>query len=230
MTMATQGRRKVVTRQANCACCGVPFLAQKRGLDWSVYCGRKCYGKSRTLKARKTMDRLRVVVVSYHGHCEGCGRHYRKAAPQQQYCSETCRPVEYQWVPEVRQCVGCGATFTQVEKWQRRCSSGCVTEAERAQKRRAKARRRAICRGAAADQIDPLAVFRRDKYRCHMCGCKTRAEARGTCDPLAPELDHLVSLADGGQHTWGNVACACRSCNGEKGAASRGQLLLPIAA
>ncbi|WP_415869521.1 HNH endonuclease [Burkholderia ubonensis] len=36
----------------------------------------------------------------------------------------------------------------------------------------------------------------------------------------------MVPLAMGGAHLPENVQCACRKCNGEKGASARGQLWL----
>lgn len=91
-------------------------------------------------------------------------------------------------------------------------------------RRIANAKRRAIERGADADLIDPISVFNRDKWRCQECGRKTPRSKRGTVKANAPELDHIISLADGGTHTWSNVQCLCRKCNQEKGAFSRGQL------
>lgn len=104
------------------------------------------------------------------------------------------------------------------------------TEHGKLLRRRAKARRRAMERGAEAEAVDPLAVFERDGWRCHMCRRPTPRKLRGSVDPRAPELDHIVTLAEGGTHTWGNLACACRSCNGRKGARSLGQIGLPLAA
>jgi len=92
------------------------------------------------------------------------------------------------------------------------------------------ARRRSLIAGGSRDAIDPMAVFERDKWKCHLCGRNTKKSLRGTFEPLAPELEHIVALSDGGTHTWGNVACSCRSCNLGKGAASFGQLGLGFAA
>lgn len=135
-----------------------------------------------------------------------------------------------------RVCSDCGATFdqrTHLGRPEKRCH-GCTMAAQARQeakaRRSAKARRRALERGAAADHIDPLRVFARDCWRCHLCGCSTPQSLRGTTAPSAPELDHIVTLADGGQHTWGNVACACRACNQAKGSRSMGQLGLPLTA
>lgn len=45
------------------------------------------------------------------------------------------------------------------------------------------------------------AVFARDDYRCQYCG---RA---------ADSIDHVLPRSRGGQHSWENIAAACRPCN-----------------
>ena len=133
-------------------------------------------------------------------------------------------------------CAKCGIVFATHNGHTRYCSGECriavdrernrlfkQTEAGRRAKRQYRASRRAIERGAKADNIDPIKVFEMYKWRCHLCGDKTPKHLRGTYDDKAPELEHIVSLADGGSHTWGNVACACRRCNAAKGALSAGQ-------
>lgn len=59
------------------------------------------------------------------------------------------------------------------------------------------------------------AIHRRDGNRCHLCGELVLLDVPWT-HPLAPELDHIVALADGGLHHVGNLATAHRSCNGRK--------------
>lgn len=128
-----------------------------------------------------------------------------------------------------RPCSRCGAPAIGIMEYSRRCKA-CAAETYRQARRVAKAKRRSVTRGRRAQNIDPVRVFERDHWRCHLCGCRTPKELRGTCDPRAPELDHIVTLADGGTHTWGNVACACRACNGAKSSRSMGQLGLGFAA
>ena len=69
-------------------------------------------------------------------------------------------------------------------------------------------------------------VFKRDRWVCQICGVKTPQKLRGTQEPNAPELDHIVAIALGGDHVIENCQCACRRCNGLKGAAARGQMWL----
>ena len=45
------------------------------------------------------------------------------------------------------------------------------------------------------------ALFARDQFSCQYCGA------------FADSLDHVVPRSRGGQHTWENVAAACRPCN-----------------
>lgn len=107
--------------------------------------------------------------------------------------------------------------------WKTKCPD-CSNELEAVRLRCKRAMRRAMVRGANADRIDPIKVFERDNWICHLCGKKTKPALRGKHDALAPELDHVVTLADGGSHTWGNVACSCRKCNNSKSGKSLGQI------
>jgi 5-methylcytosine-specific restriction endonuclease McrA len=45
------------------------------------------------------------------------------------------------------------------------------------------------------------AVFARDDYRCQYCGER------------ADSIDHVMPSSRGGEHSWENVAAACRPCN-----------------
>ena len=45
------------------------------------------------------------------------------------------------------------------------------------------------------------ALFARDDHRCQYCG------------EFADSLDHIVPRSRGGQHTWENLAAACKPCN-----------------
>lgn len=136
-----------------------------------------------------------------------------------------------------RPCLDCGATMP-VERWVVRCQP-CRAEAKRravsnykaspsgrAMKAACKARRRSRLKQSKIEAFDPFEIFARDGWHCHMCGCKTPKSLRGTFEDNAPELDHLVPLAAGGEHSRRNTACSCRKCNLEKGDKPLGQLRL----
>ncbi|WP_374001136.1 HNH endonuclease [Massilia sp. CFBP 13647] len=102
----------------------------------------------------------------------------------------------------------------------------CAEQRSRAQKRANRLKRKAVQRGATAEPVDPFKVFDRDGWRCKLCGVRTPKEKRGTYDDRAPELDHIIPLSVGGEHSYRNTQCACRKCNAEKSDRPLGQLLL----
>jgi 5-methylcytosine-specific restriction endonuclease McrA len=109
-----------------------------------------------------------------------------------------------------RSCMECGATFRMRAHTQRRCTA-CSTKW-----RSAKNYRRRVRTREAADLFTASEVFERDNWRCHLCGKRVRRAAVHP-HPLAPTLDHLIPLADGGGHCLANVRCAHSRCNLKKG-------------
>jgi len=58
----------------------------------------------------------------------------------------------------------------------------------------------------------------RDGMRCYICGktCDWSDRRWGNLGPDYPTIDHVIPLAKGGGHTWGNVRVACARCNSDK--------------
>ena len=227
------GRIKLVS----CRGCGAQAPRMVRACkDSGEYCSRECYSRWKTRLALekealrriaanwRTLDGYSDLVLSEVGAL-------RRIAEWKPGRTRTVRP-----------CCRCGMKAAGIGEMRRYCrpcketakreSAAKVraSESGRARRRADKAMRRAAERGAHADRIDPIRVFGRDGWRCHLCGCKTPHRLRGSYEPNAPELDHVIPLALGGTHTWGNVRCACRACNGKKGARPLGQLGMNIAA
>ena len=79
-------------------------------------------------------------------------------------------------------------------------------------------RRRARMRTGVIETIRPEQIYKRDKYKCWICGCKVVStygkDARLNKD--AATLDHIIPLAKGGTHTKENIKTACRQCNALK--------------
>ncbi|WP_368046071.1 HNH endonuclease [Rhizobium sp. CBN3] len=93
------------------------------------------------------------------------------------------------------------------------CSKAC---ARRNAGRLNRKKERARLRTQAIENVDPIKVFDRDKWKCQICGCTTPRKLRGTYDDRAPELDHIMPLSLGGAHSYMNTQCACRRCNAAK--------------
>lgn len=87
-------------------------------------------------------------------------------------------------------------------------------------------RRRALLAQVPAETFLPIDVFKRDRWRCQLCGKRTPKAEVGTNAMTAPTLDHIVPLSRGGPHTLANTQCACRRCNCRKRTSVRGQLRL----
>lgn len=69
-------------------------------------------------------------------------------------------------------------------------------------------RRRALIREAFVEDVDPKVVFERDGGIC------------GICDEAiegAFDVDHVVPLAHGGEHSYGNVRATHVKCNRQRG-------------
>lgn len=206
-------RRKALATRRNCAHCNKEFLLGRRtsqGRNRGVFCSKPCLAKAqrdpvaadRKMYARwakRAKAALKLSVVIPARTC-GCGTEIPKYA---------------------RRCEPCRETHSRnMKKAAKRTDKG------RGLKRADKARRRALKRGDGSERFDPVEIFKRDGWRCHLCQRKTPEKLLGTNDPLAPTVDHIIPLACGGKHTRINCACACRICNSIKSDRPLGQLRL----
>lgn len=224
---------KRTTRPANCRVCGDRFdsyASTGAPGGWTECCSDRCGRLARRIRTGSILRSYRVKAVRHRGQCVECGRPYTKSHPSQERCSAKCRAVLWAWTPKKKTCPECACSYTQTKRWQQTCSDECSESARRKAASAARVKRRLRVRSGPRDAIDPLKVLARDGWKCQICGVPTPKRLRGTYEPNAPEVDHIIPLAVGGTHTWGNVQCACRECNGKKGATIRGQLGLPLAA
>lgn len=96
------------------------------------------------------------------------------------------------------------------------CSKVCRATRVRHARREEEHRRRARERDAFVAPVSRLAIFQRDRWRCHLCGKAVRKTAPAP-HPLSPSLDHVIPLARGGTHEPANVRTAHFLCNSIKG-------------
>ncbi len=191
-------------RKAKAVCdhCGISF--ERPHHKKRKYCSRRCHQAVRDLSKFITTE----TKLYQRWAKRAAKRTAREVGPKPQL---------------TRECRECDSPFETAKAWQVYCSPIC---SRRASKRRHKQARRARERSAFVERVDATAVFERDGWTCQLCGCKTPKRRRGTQADDAPELDHIVPLAAGGEHSYRNTQCACRACNYTKGAEPRGQLLL----
>lgn len=115
-----------------------------------------------------------------------------------------------------KKCECCGKEFFSQYSNKKYCSQKCKRKT-----RGHKNSYRSRCRhyGVLYDpSVTRIKVIKRDNGICKICGkvCNENDLSWGTLGPDFPTLDHIIPLAKGGSHTWGNVQCACAMCNSDK--------------
>lgn len=171
--------------------------------------------------------RRRDQPTSEH-RCEACGSGF--TGYRKRFCSHDCLMTATKARASAARdaartiltvtCSECRRQFQSDIPTKRFCSRKC-------QKRcgdRAKTHLRRLAVGTASESFSASEIFERDHWQCQLCGIGTLRSRRGSSHPRAPELDHIVPLSRGGEHSRRNVQCACRGCNSKKGAALIGQL------
>lgn len=205
-----------------CKHCGVGFYPKRT--DRLTYCSRECAQKA-IRPPGKPVTRFPFSKVHFP-KCAICSRTFTARHGLKRYCGEQCYLVSQSDRSfDARECAECGTEFVPVYGLKLRtfCSDECGIKHSR---RVGKAKRKARQRGVTAQPVNPLVVFNRDAWRCQLCGCSTPRRLRGTLVDRAPELDHIIPLAAGGEHSYLNTQCACRVCNIAKGAKPLGQMRL----
>ena len=216
-----------------CGACGVYFVPKAK--DRTKFCGRECGLSFTGLQRKARTNGARVYVTTIRARCKVCRNRFDASHPFAAHCTDACRQEgarQYsnaanaaKHVVRKHICAECNLSFVPEygDKRRKYCSDAC---AKRRSRRSSKQTRRAERKGCAASRVDAMQVFARDGWRCQLCNRKTPQAKRGTYAANAPELDHIMPLSLGGEHTYANTQCACRSCNAAKGAKPMGQLLL----
>jgi 5-methylcytosine-specific restriction endonuclease McrA len=95
------------------------------------------------------------------------------------------------------------------------------------QRRRDKDKRRALKRDAYVADVSPTKIYRRDGYRCKLCSKRLNMRVV-VPHPMAPTIDHIIPLAQGGTHEPANAQAAHFLCNSIKGDRGGNEQLLLI--
>jgi hypothetical protein len=225
--VTTEGRRHY--RLATCTICGTHWMAPPKA-QASRFCSTLCYGfhQSGRWPSCPIPKRDLVAIAS----CGECGEPFPLFVPWQTLCSDRCRDRRKRRRDAQRRrvsrpslvagyCRACGAAFVDV--WLAESSS--ITCSESCAKRVQRQRRRARQRDAYIENVSPAYVYRRDGWRCYLCGKRVKRDAQ-VPDPMAPTIDHVIPLSQGGTHELSNVRCAHFICNSIKGHRGGGEQLM----
>lgn len=184
-----------------------------------LYCSRRCTGLA---------VRQEALGPPAAHPCRACERPIIKGAfctPGHAKDHALAIYMTRQWYPDgarkvlTRRCGWCQKTYRPA--WRTKptsyCSARCKRMVIQAERNRQQSKRRAKERGIEADAIDWRVVGDRDEWICYLCGEWVPFGLRGTTDPMAPEVDHVLALAHGGPHAYDNVRISHRKCNEHKG-------------
>lgn len=156
--------------------------------------------------------------------CQACGVAFRSRSASAKTCGNTC----FEWmrkhpgVPRrlTRTCPTCHRPFGTRTMARKYCTNRCLSAAH-------KARRRARMAGVAHVPIISADIFERDRWVCGLCHRRIPKHLKSP-HPMSASLDHIVPLADGGDHLPTNVHASHLRCNLSKNRRGGGEQLMLI--
>lgn len=169
-----------------------------------------------------------LQAIPAEGVCPRCGERFvSRAGARVPHCTAACFKADR----TTHECIRCGEVMEvhfsggNVEERRRRPMCGrCVIHTSPSQKGKRGHKGRCLKFGVPYDPtVRPYKVFERDGFVCHLCNRRTltRVSFVGRSPhPRSPVVDHHPYPLSAGVmgHEWGNVRCACWSCNSMKGA------------
>jgi 5-methylcytosine-specific restriction endonuclease McrA len=168
--------------------------------------------------------------------CAICPATFTPVNQQQRYCGQACwyqanlqrsRANRKTGQSAMRECVGCQMQVTVIRTRGNtpRLCDGCRAERRRKRARNEERRRDARKRGAQVETFKVEEIYARDAWRCQLCH-RAVPKDKIVPHPKAATLDHVLPLAEGGEHTRANVQLAHFECNWRKGTRGTQQLML----
>jgi 5-methylcytosine-specific restriction endonuclease McrA len=218
--------------QRSCEHCGKEFEPNWRNPVRAMYCSKSCkqaawsvaHGFTRS-NAQRAIDALCRVLRKIAANRAKAERKAAKATQRALRDAATKAWREQRLVD--RPCTQCGEVFNPTRIGQELCGKVCVDAKAKAMHKARRKADKARRRGAVVEVFQDIEILERDGWTCQICGVATPKKLRGTYKPNAPEVDHIIAIANGGAHARWNCQCACRACNGAKGAGkARGQMSL----
>ena len=211
---ACSGKHRVLARKRSCLVCGAEYTWQDNEYCSDRFCSLECEAAP---KPAQVFDKI----------CERCGEAFAASWPTAKYCSSDCRNQSYNEIRRLKYegapkkeivCQCCGSAFMSSNPKRLVCdNSKCRTSAYKQGRKDQRRRRRARMRSVKTDVFTSVEIFERDGWRCGICGEKVNKGIEYP-HPKSASLDHIVPLAEGGEHSKANCQLAHFSCNARKGA------------
>lgn len=219
-----------------CVGCGATFRRTRKVGDKGLYCSRGC-AYSHQHEWNHKQEKKPAFSRVFFPSCQNCSSAFTARRKGVQCCSEACADALLAAKGEAHlarlraksaalraatklTCKCCGRSFKPKSNLREKyCGKTCAartarqTESAKAAKQAAKALRRMRRQMSTVELFSATRVFERDGWQCQGCGCDTPKDLRGKNVDNSPELDHVVPLAKGGEHSMRNAQTLCRVCN-----------------
>jgi 5-methylcytosine-specific restriction endonuclease McrA len=148
------------------------------------------------------------MKISYY---QSLSAEQRKAHNSKHYAKERQRKLN-----RVCCCAECGQEYLRKDGHSHKfCKKQCKNTFSF---RAGNARRRSMVSAAKVNGIGFHEVYEKSNGHCQSCHIACPLELRGSFDPKAPEVDHILPVALSGAHIRANLQILCRQCNIAKGA------------
>lgn len=230
---ATRAEQVAAGKRAVCEHCSVRFKPKRGGANKkdgyrARWCSMECRSAAAAAREKKPRSPRPEFSVYFASHCQECGgagrSHWRfcsacvlaRAAASTERMIQARRALNealHRAAARDFACPDCGVRFCRVFGKHISVCPDCIKERRRSER----SARKALIRAVTVEQVNHRKVFERDGWRCYLCGCDTPRRLRGTYEPNAPEVEHVIPLAKDGPHSYANTRCSCRACNQDKG-------------
>lgn len=186
-------------------------------------CSRECGFKYASFLRNARKTKLKTSFIVKRWRCEVCLDWMPfETRTDKKVCSDACNKEKCRvnhnkrykdnFTSKEFMCEECGTKVTKSfgSKKSKYCSTHCSKKAANRTQRK---KERSLGYRGLSKTVNPNVVFDRDGWHCQICNISTPRLKRGTYDDNAPELDHIIPLSKGGDHTYENTQCLCRQCN-----------------
>jgi hypothetical protein len=187
--------------------------------QWCKPCYREWHRARYVPHSRNAEHRERYQTVQNDDprDCQWCGKPYKpRTRTRSWFCSRECKEEDRSARDKARRlaskpvdrfCLHCGAPMPQsMRKEAVFCSAKCNESAHRLKR---SLRRRT---GEGLTGWVRAEVFNRDRWVCGICRKKVDPDLRHP-DPMAPSLDHVLPIAEGGTNEPANLRLTHLRCN-----------------
>lgn len=216
----------MIAYDRRCLDCIEPLPAQDMGKGrWSPRC-EECRKTRRRKVARESSRRIRAAIREGVAKlCVGCNEPLPDRTGRGgkllrcETCGEKWKREAHRELSKRHYEANAGLIVERTRLWRQ-----ANPERFREQARQHAHRRRSQERGAFIENVDRAVLFKRDKGRCGLCGKKVNPKLRGP-NPKSASVDHVIPLAEGGEHSYRNTQLAHLGCNVSKNVKPMGEQL-----